>query len=77
MKDKKASPKNKKQVLRQQRQEKGRRQKYLRISIFVIGLALVAGYMLWPQPSVPMTRGISGNIMICYLSVPPQSELVT
>jgi cell division septal protein FtsQ len=50
MKDKKASPKNKKQVLRQQRQEKGRRQKYLRISIFVIGLALVAGYMLWPRP---------------------------
>ena len=50
MKDNKASPKSKKQVLRQQRQEKGRRQRYLRISIFVIGLALVAGYMLWPRP---------------------------
>jgi protein-disulfide isomerase len=50
MKDKKASPKNKKQVLHQQREEKLRRQRYLRISIFVIGLALVAGYMLWPRP---------------------------
>ena len=40
----------KKQTLRQQRQEKHNRQKYLRIGVIVIGLVLAAGYFLWPRP---------------------------
>ena len=49
-KKKKASPKNKKQLRRQERQQKRQRQKYLRIGVVVLGLALVAGYFLWPRP---------------------------
>ncbi len=50
MKNKKAPSKNKKQIRRQQRQEKRKRQKYLRIGAAVIGIALVVGYFLWPRP---------------------------
>lgn len=50
MRDKKSSSKNKKQIHRQKRQEKRKRQKYLRIGVIVVGLALLAGYFLWPRP---------------------------
>jgi protein-disulfide isomerase len=49
-KKQKASPKNKKQLRRQQRQVRRQRQKYLRLGVVVIGVALVVGYFLWPRP---------------------------
>ncbi len=50
MRDKKSSSKNTKQIHRQKHQEKRKRQKYLRIGVIVVGLALLAGYFLWPRP---------------------------
>ena len=47
MKDKKTTSKNKRQNLRQ---KKRKRQRYLRISAAVVGIALVVGYFLWPRP---------------------------
>jgi protein-disulfide isomerase len=45
----KENPLNKK-AIRQKRQAKRKRQRYLRVSLLVIGIALVAGYFLWPRP---------------------------
>ncbi len=50
MKDKKSSSKNKKQILRERRKEKRNRQRYLRIGVVAVGLALLVGYFLWPRP---------------------------
>lgn len=47
MRKKRSSPKNKKQIRRQERRQP---QKYLRIGAAVIGLALILGYFLWPRP---------------------------
>ena len=47
MKDNKTASKKKKQTLRQ---EKRKRQRYLRISAAAIGLSMVLGYFLWPRP---------------------------
>jgi len=50
MRNNNSPSKNNKQIRRQQRQEKIKRQKYLRIGVVLLGLALVAGYFLWPRP---------------------------
>ena len=50
MKDNKTASKKKKQNLRQKRQEKRKRQRYLRIGAAVIGISLLLGYFLWPRP---------------------------
>ena len=50
MKDNQSPSKSKKQTLRQQRQDRRKRQRYLRIGAVDIGLALVLGYFLWPRP---------------------------
>jgi protein-disulfide isomerase len=50
MKRNKSSSTRKRQIRRQERQEKPKRQKYLRISVIVIGTLLIAGYFLWPRP---------------------------
>lgn len=47
---KKLPPKNKKQLRREQRRERRQRQKYLRVGVVVLVLALVLGYFLWPRP---------------------------
>jgi protein-disulfide isomerase len=39
-----------KKAIRQQRQGKRKRQRYLRIGVVVVGLVLAAGYFLWPRP---------------------------
>jgi protein-disulfide isomerase len=50
MTGKKSSSKNKKHIRLQKRQAKRKRQNYLRIGAIVVGLALLAGYFLWPRP---------------------------